>query len=217
MKKRSYAASALSLLLCGAIVAAGAKAQAAEGKDKEDKAVGGLGLSGTAPAAPAAEGELQLPATPEKGLVRLHVKTDNQQFQLKRNVATIMTSATTGVLIQEVICRAPCGAVVDGRLGEQFYFGGLNVIESDRFQLINYAGDVEATVKEGNHTMHSVGGSMLVIGILGAVVGGIFALTGDAKIGLIGAGAGTGLAVGGYLMYAGPGATTVDLHQLPAN
>lgn len=131
------------MLLCGAIAAVAATAAAA------DQEAGGLGLVGSASDAP--EGELQLPATPEKGIVRLTVKTDNPQIQLKRNVATIMTSQTTGVLIQDLICRAPCGAVVDGRKGEQFFFGGMNVIASDNFQLIDYSGNVEATVKEGNH------------------------------------------------------------------
>jgi len=199
--------------LCAFILVSARSAWAA---DKEEApAKGGLGLAGPAADSPAPEGELQLPATPENGLVRLTVKTDNPQVQLKRNVATIMTSATTGVLIQEVICRAPCGAVVDGRKGEQFYFGGKNFIESDRFQLIDYSGNLEARVKEGNHTMYTVGGVGLVVGILGAVVGLLYAATGDAKIGLITAGASTGLAIGGWVLYSGPGATKVDFSPLP--
>jgi hypothetical protein len=131
--------------LCGVLTAEGGTARATDAE-----VTGGLGLSGGSGAA-APEGELQLPATPEKGIVRLTIKTDNPQIQLKRNVATIMTSANTGLLIQDLICRAPCGAVVDGRKGEQFFFGGQNVIASDDFQLIDYAGNVEATVEEGSH------------------------------------------------------------------
>lgn len=205
----------LKVYVCALILVSARGAWAA---DKEGAPpAGGLGLSGTAADGAAPEAQLQLPATPEKGLVRLTVKTDNPQVQLKRNVATIMTSATTGVLIQEVICRAPCGEVVDGRKGEQFYFGGKNFIESDRFQLIDYSGNLEARVKEGNHTMYVVGGSGLVIGILGAVVGLLYAATGDAKIGLITAGASTGLAIGGWVLYSGPGATRVDFSPTPAN
>ena len=117
------------------------------------------------------EAELQLPATPEKGIVRLTIKTDNPQVQLKRNVATVMTSATTGLLIQELICRAPCGVVVDGRKGEQFYFGGMNFIASDPFQLIDYSGNLEATVKEGSHGAFWGSVWAIVLGVSGAVGG----------------------------------------------
>ena len=86
--KRSNWSAGLSLLLSGTIMAAGARAWGA------DEPAGGLGLA-PQPGDAATGGELQLPATPEKGIVRLTVKTDNPQVQLKRNVATVMTSATT--------------------------------------------------------------------------------------------------------------------------
>ena len=107
-------------------------------------------------------GEPQLPATPENGIVRLTIKTDNPQVQLKRKVATVMTSATTGLLIEELVCRAPCGVVVDGRKGEEFYFGGKDFIPSEPFQLITHSGNLEATVKEGNHLAYTLGGGFLV-------------------------------------------------------
>ena len=113
--------------------------------------------------------------------VRLTIKTDNPQVQLKRNVATVMTSATTGLLIQELICRAPCGVVVDGRKGEQFYFGGMNVIASDSFQLIDYSGNLEATVKEGSHGAFWGSVWAIVFGVSGAVAGLTLAAFGDYK------------------------------------
>jgi hypothetical protein len=198
----------LSLLLCGAIAAVALPAAAAE-----EKAVGGLGLSG--PAADAApEGELQLPATPEKGIVRLTIKTDNPQIQLKRNVATIMTSQTTGVLIQDLICRAPCGAVVDGRKGEQFFFGGMNVIASDSFQLIDYSGNVEATVKEGSHGAFWGAVWGITLGVCAAVGGLTWAALGDVKWGLITGAVGVGMTVGGWVLYSKAGKTTVEFRPL---
>ena len=168
-------------------------------------------------AALAPEGELQLPATPEKGIVRLTVKTDNPQIQLKRNVATIMTSQTTGLLIQDLICRAPCGAVIDGRKGEQFFFGGMNVIASDSFQVIDYSGNLEATVKEGNHTAFWVSAMGIVVGLTGAITGLVVAATDDFKWGLITAGAGVGITIGSWALYSSAGKTTVDFKPLPGN
>lgn len=215
---RLGAARILSLLLCGAVVAVAANARAADEKGEKSEGAGGLGLSGTAPSTgAAAEGELQLPATPEKGIVRLTVKTDNPQFQLKRNVATIMTSQTTGVLIQDLICRAPCGVVIDGRKGEQFFFGGMNVIASDSFQVIDYSGNLEATVKEGNHAAFWASAFGMVVGLTGAITGLIFAATGEYKWGLITAGAGVGVTIGSWALYSSAGKTTVDFKSLPGN
>jgi hypothetical protein len=201
----------LSLVVCGTIAAAPAMARAAD--TKGEKEVGGLGLSG-APSEAAPEGELQLPATPEKGIVRLTLKTSNPQIQLKRNVATIMTSQTTGLLIQDLICRAPCGVIVDGRKGEQFFFGGMDVIASDTFQLIDYSGNVEATVKEGSHGAFWGAVWGITLGLSAAIGGLTWAAVGDAKWGLITAAVGVGMTVGGWVLYTRAGKTTVEFRPL---
>jgi len=208
--KRSGWSSGLSLLLCGTIVAASGTAWSA------DEPAGGLGLAGQ-PGDTATGGELQLPATPEKGIVRLTIKTDNPQVQLKRNVATVMTSATTGLLIQELICRAPCGVVVDGRKGEQFYFGGMNFIASDPFQLIDYSGNLEATVKEGSHGAFWGSVWAIVFGVSGAVAGLSLAAFGEYKWALITGVGGVGLTIGGWVLYTKAGKTTVEFRPGPAN
>ena len=202
---RSGWSSALSVLLCGTIVGAGASAWGA------DEPPGGQ------PGDAAPGSELQLPATPEKGIVRLTIKTDNPQVQLKRNVATVMTSATTGLLIQELICRAPCGVVVDGRKGEQFYFGGMNFIASDSFQLIDYSGNLEATVKEGSHGAFWGSVWAIVFGVGGAVAGLTLAAFGDYKWALITGVGGVGLTIGGWVLYTKAGKTTVEFRPGPAN
>jgi hypothetical protein len=203
----------LSFLFASILVSAGS----AWAADKEAAPpAGGLGLSGT-PANSAPEAELQLPATPENGIVRLTVKTDNPQIQLKRNVATIMTSATTGVLIQDLICRAPCGAVVDGRKGEQFFFGGMNVIASDSFQLIDYSGNVEATVKEGSHGAFYGAVWGITLGVAAAIGGLTWAALGETKAGLITGAVGVGMTVGGWVLYSKYGKTTVEFRPLSAN
>lgn len=194
----------MSLLLSGTIVAAGARAW---GADETPAGQPGDAASG---------GELQLPATPEKGIVRLTIKTDNPQVQLKRKVARI-TSGSTGLLVEELICRTPCGAVIDGRKGEEFYFGGKDYLASDPFQIIDHSGNLEATVKEGSYVAYSLGSGFLVIGILGIVLGGIFATTGEVKWGLIGAGASAALTLGAWVLYTKAGKTTVEFRPGPAN
>jgi hypothetical protein len=204
----------LKVFLCGLILVSARGAWAADKEETPPK--GGLGLAGPA-ADSAPEAELQLPATPEKGLVRLTLKTDNPQIQLKRNVATIMTSSTTGVLIQDLICRAPCGAVVDGRKGEQFFFGGMNVIASDSFQLIDYSGNVEATVKEGSHGAFWGAVWGITLGVAAAVGGLTWAAMGDTKAGLITGAIGVGMTIGGWVLYSKYGKTTVEFRPVSAN
>ena len=203
------------MLLCGVIVVILAAAGPAWGAGgASDEAPGGLGLSGQ-PAA--TEGELQLPATPEKGIVRLTIKSDNPQVQLKRNVATVMTSATTGILFQELLCRVPCGVVVDGRKGELFYFGGMNFIASDSFQLLDYSGNLEATVKEGSHGAFWGAVWGITLGVAAAVGGLTWAALGDVKLGLITGAVGVGMTVGGWVLYTKAGKTTVEFRPLPSN
>jgi len=209
--RRSGWSSPLSVLLCGTIVAAsGGTAWGA------DEGPGGLGLAPPA-GEPATGGEPQLPSTPENGIVRLTIKTDNPQVQLKRKVATVMTSATTGLLVEELVCRAPCGVVVDGRKGEEFYFGGKDFIPSEPFQLITQSGNLEATVEEGNHLAYTLGGGFLVLGIIGTLAGLLDAAISDVKWGLITAGASAGVGIVGGFFYLTAGQTKVEFRPGPAN
>jgi hypothetical protein len=154
--------------------------------------------------------DLQLAAKPPLGIVRLTIKSDNPQVQLKRSVAQI-SSGNTGLLVEELICRVPCGAVIDGRKGEQFYFAGQGVIPSAPFQIIERSGEVEATVEPGNRAAWLVGVLALTVGLIGALTGGVLLLAGDGSALPMAAG-GTAAAVGGYLLVATWGKTGVELH-----
>jgi hypothetical protein len=107
--------------------------------------------------------------------------------------------------------------VVDGRKGEQFYFGGMNFIASDPFQLIDYSGNLEATVKEGSHGAFWGSVWAIVFGVSGAVAGLTLAASattnGPSSTGV----GGVGLTVGGWVLYTKAGKTTVEFRPGPAN
>jgi len=136
--------------------------------------------------------------------------------QLRRKVARI-TSGNTGLLVEELICRTPCGAVIDGRKGEEFYFGGKDYIASDPFQIMDRSGNLEATVEEGNHLAHTLGGGFMALGIVGVILGLLDAAISDVKWGLITAGASAGAGIVGGFFYLTVGQTKVEFRPGPAN
>ncbi len=81
---------------------------------------------------------------------------------------------------QPVACVAPCDTVVDGRGGQFFYFAGDEIPRSDTFRLAEKSGDVRVSVSAGSYPMRSVGNTGIVLGTLGAVVGGVLLITGAA-------------------------------------
>src|SRR5437868_6700205 len=122
MGKRTCSWLLSGTLFCATATAWGKASPEGEGDKGIPPATGGLGLSGSA------SDEPQLPAVPDKGLVRLTIKTDDQQVQLRRRVAQIAGSNGSGLIVEDLICRTPCGSVLDGRKGEEFYFGGKDVL-----------------------------------------------------------------------------------------
>jgi len=209
MGKRTCSWLLSGTLFCATATAWGKASPEGEGDNGTPHATGGLGLSGTA------SDEPQFPAVPEKGLVRLTIKTDDQQVQLRRRVAQIAGSNGSGLIVEDLICRTPCGSVLDGRKGEEFYFGGKDVLPSKAFQVIDYAGNVEASVKPGSWGGAFGGMSLMTLGLLGVILGGTFVWIKDYRTtGLVSLGAGTAMMVGGWAL-GSASQTTIDLHPAP--
>jgi hypothetical protein len=83
----------------------------------------------------------------EPGVVRLHLQPKG--FEL-RGAAT---------------CPAPCGRLVDGRGGVEFFFAGPKVPESARFTLGQATGDLSALVRPGQSRVRNTG--YVLVGISG--------------------------------------------------
>ena len=148
------------------------------------------------------------PAEPGLGAPRLHIHTDTPGVTLYGDDG----------LTTRPICPAPCDCVIDGRLGQSFYFGGEGISNSPRFQLATRFGSVEARVAAGSSVSAGNGVLMIIFGGLGFVTGASILLTGalvhsnamEVGGGITG-GVGTPLLVGGIALIAVSGRTKFDL------
>ena len=113
---------------------------------------------------------------PTLGAPRIHIVSDRP---ITLHGATSEFGASFG-RYQPVACVAPCDQVVDGRNGQFFYFAGDEIPRSDTFRLAEKNGDVRVSVSPGSYAMRSVGNTGIVLGTLGAVVGGVLLITGAA-------------------------------------
>ena len=80
------------------------------------------------------------PSLDQDGVVRLWVEPKDPDLQLLRHYQNVVGRS-------KIVCRSPCGVVVDGSLGERFAFGKMDRRDTEPFQLIGHHGDVTATVK----------------------------------------------------------------------
>jgi hypothetical protein len=116
--------------------------------------------------------------TPDKdGVVRLWLP-GARSLQLLRQKVFYGSGASLGVT--NIVCRAPCGEVVDGSLGEEFTVGERESSVSPAFALTGHTGDVTVNFKPANSTRIKVGG-WLALASLGAIVTGgfVWAYNGD--------------------------------------
>jgi hypothetical protein len=120
-----------------------------------------------------AEAKSDEPVPDKDGVVRLWMRQPDPEVQLLRtDVAPLQTTHSTGVVVTSgIICRAPCGTVVDGSLGEPFTFGRLGMPLTHQFQLLGHTGDVTADVKLASPGLRFGGFWLLGLG-LGGVAGG---------------------------------------------
>ena len=163
----------------------------------------------------------------ELGLARIHIMTDDPQVQLHHYLgmapAGYVTSRHGGVTpvlgtVSEVVCRTPCGEVIDGRKGDEFYFAGKGITPSAPFQVFDKQGDFTAEVHPGS-VGKRVGGLFSVIGggglaAVGMMTLGLGAISEDQSFTTIG---GVALGVGAVVLVAGivmlvSSKTTYDLH-----
>lgn len=68
------------------------------------------------------------------------------------------------------VCGPPCGRIVDGRHGQEFYFAGPGVSESAHFTLTRETGDLFFTVRPGHAAAEKAGTALTGLGAAGVVV-----------------------------------------------
>lgn len=88
-------------------------------------------------------------------------------------------ATTTGTVVRPV-CKAPCGEVVDGRDGSQFYFAAPGMVSSRTFGLADKEGDVTARIKGGSAGRRYAGLAMTIGGGAASLTGGVFLASGAA-------------------------------------
>jgi hypothetical protein len=155
------------------------------------------------------------PAFDKDGVVRVWVRPKDPQLQLLRtSVAEVRTGGTAAMVgFSSIVCRAECGVVIDGSLGEQFVFGKQEAATTPTFQLLGHRGDVTATVESANRGLLLGGRGLQLIALLG-LIGGVTGLFVDdyRTTGAIGIGAAAVVMTGGIVMERA-GLPTVTLTQ----
>lgn len=168
------------------------------------------------------------PALPP-GMVKVHIDTDDPKVQLHRyrgsSVGLVVVPVNAIVIsdYSNVVCRAPCDRVVDGRDGEEYFFAGSGLSSSGRFQLYDRTGTLEAKVNPGSNTLRWVGIGAALAGIAPVLGGaGMLAIGSDIKddfpdegsrwktIGAVAIGVGTAMIIGGIVLWLS-GRTTYEL------
>jgi len=129
--------------------------------------------------APASDRELELAyARGERGVVRLHVDSSDPGIQLYRvstSSSTVQYRTNPGTVAafpqSDLNCLAPCDKLLDGRLGQQFFFGGAGMPPSSTFQVYGRSGPLSASVEPGNDARY-------IAGLLTGTFGGLTATIG---------------------------------------
>jgi len=135
--------------------------------------------------APAASAEPASPA-PAPGAPRVHIEANRPNVEIVRIESGVPVMSdrgrVTGVVVHPV-CKAPCGEVVDGRDGAQFYFAAPGMVSSKTFALADKSGDVTARIKGGRAARRYGGLAMTIGGGASTLTGGVFMVAGVAMSG----------------------------------
>ncbi|KYF70732.1 hypothetical protein BE17_52800 [Sorangium cellulosum] len=126
------------------------------------------------PPPPSAPGASAAPLPSVPGLARIHIDTDDPQVRLIKLVSTEVSGGFRSHSVTrhvEVVCRAPCDEVVDGRRGEAFYFSGKGMPDSSEFTLLDVRGDSTIHVDSGSNFQYRIATPLMVLGGI-AVLGG---------------------------------------------
>jgi hypothetical protein len=166
------------------------------------------------------------------GVVRVHIESSDPTVELHGLGAQRLDEVPGGYVGQgpsTLLCRAPCDAPIDARLGQPLAIVGPNIPDSAPFAVYDKEGDVTARVRPGNSTRQTLGAFSAGTGILAIATGGSLLLTGVMlasgssestgnqntahdlkKWGAITLGGGLVLTTGGVLLMSS-GATDVEL------
>lgn len=115
------------------------------------------------------------------GIVRLHVESPDPAVEVHGFGAQRLDKVAGGFVGQgasTLLCRAPCDAMIEARLGQPLKIVGADIPDSAPFRVYDKEGDVTARVRPGSSsklTWSAITGS---IGVLGAITGGSLLLTG---------------------------------------
>ncbi len=115
------------------------------------------------------------------GVVKLHIESPDPSVQLHGLGAQRLDQVAGGYVGQgasTLLCRAPCDAVIDARLGQPLKIAGPDIPDSAPFTVYDKEGEVTARVRPGNSgklTWSAITGST---GILAVITGGSLLLTG---------------------------------------
>ncbi len=71
------------------------------------------------------------------------------------------------------VCPVPCGAIIDGRLGREFFFAGSRIRSSSHFHLENESGELLIKVKPGSGIQWNAGEGLVIAGTPLAIFGTI--------------------------------------------
>jgi len=75
--------------------------------------------------------------------------------------------------VSDLVCISPCDKLIDGRLGQQFFFGAAGMPPSSLFQVYQRRGVVSAQVEPGSD-------ARFITGIMTGTLGGLTMLVGGA-------------------------------------
>lgn len=100
-------------------------------------------------------------------------------------------------------CAAPCLDIIDGRRGQEFFFGGPGLSDSEVFTLSQDSGTVRYQVSPGNARSKQWGMPLAGLGASGFLVGGVVALIGAAGARDYSGTGGVMMAVSGAMLVSG--------------
>ncbi len=112
---------------------------------------------------------------PGDGIVRVHIDSPDPNVELRGIGVQKLEPEGAGFRstgMSTILCRPPCDAYLDARVGQSLYVAGPHIPDSRAFQLYDRKGDVDLAVRPGNKTLATLSGVGYALGSL-AVIGGI--------------------------------------------
>ena len=118
---------------------------------------------------------------PGDGIVRVHIDSPDPDIELRGLGVNKLIPAGTGFRSagpSTILCRPPCDAYVDARVGQPLYVAGPHIPDSSSFRLYDKKGDVKLDVRPGDRTLSTLAGIGYGVGSLAVLTGLSVGLTG---------------------------------------